>query len=237
MSEKTMPSYTIRTMQLSDSEEVRELWSALEWDIYKYSNEMMLINDPNGVFVAQENATGKLLGVCGCVNLSPELSFVCMYAVREDCQGLGIGTALWAKGIEHMGDRNASLFAANVKMQEIYKNHHNFKAIPQRKRLLMKGKPVVNALTASISGICLVDMNDKNIADVIEYDKQVCDGVDRSAALRALNGTFDNINSVAINDNNQVMGYCVVSETVSVIVRGWGPMGAGMLDQSQTGTL
>ncbi|CAG2103218.1 unnamed protein product [Medioppia subpectinata] len=157
----------------------------------------------------------KLLGfICG-VNLSPELSYGAMYAVRQEYQGLGIGSTLCDKLIVHFGDRNVCVYAGDQKMYNKYKDLYKFNAIPQRKRLIMKGKPVVNGLTASIRGISLVDMNDKNIADVIEYDKQVCDGLDRSAQLRALNGRFENINSVAINDNNQVMGYCSVSETAS----------------------
>ncbi|CAG2100147.1 unnamed protein product [Medioppia subpectinata] len=209
MSNKTIPSYIVRTMQLSDSQEVRQMWTSLDLDVYKYANEMLLLTDPKGSLVAEDITTGNVLGVCSGVNLSPELSYVVIYAVRDEWQERGIGTALWDKAVEHMGDRNISLFASNDKIVDL-----NFNAVHQRRRHVMKGIPIITDLINKIDGITLVDMNDNNIADVIEYDKQVCDGLDRSAQLRALNGSFKSISLVAVNDSNQVMGYCFLSKTV-----------------------
>ncbi|CAG2103007.1 unnamed protein product [Medioppia subpectinata] len=182
------------------------------------SAQLRALNGPFnsiGTVVAQDITTGELLGVCQCVNLSPELSFLMVYAVRQEYQELGIGSALWDRVIEHIGDRNVFLLSSSKKMQDLYKNKHNFRFVPQRRRLVMTGKPVVNNLITTIDGISVVDINDSNIADVIEYDKQVCDGLDRSAQLRALNGQFKTASLVAINDNNQVLGYCFISDTVS----------------------
>ncbi|CAG2100127.1 unnamed protein product [Medioppia subpectinata] len=285
-------------MQLSDEKSVQQIWLSIGWDLLEGEHEMLLMTDPNGLFVAQDINTDKVLGVCCSVNLSqeisfiyeygvlkecqglgigtalwekacqlvkvcdgldrsaqlraingpfksigvvaindskqvmgycfvsdtgicsgfnlsPELAYMCVYAVRPEYQGLGIGTALWDKAMKHMGDRNASLFGNNQKVNDIYKNKHNFTFIPQRKLLRMRGKPVLNNLITSIDGIFVVDMNDKNIADVIEYDKQVCDGLNRSAQLRALNGPFKSIGVVAFNDRKQVVGFCFASETLS----------------------
>ncbi|CAG2100152.1 unnamed protein product [Medioppia subpectinata] len=202
-------------MQLSDNEEVRDVLVSVNINQFKYANEMMLITDPEGAFVAQDITTGKLLGLCSGINLSPELAYMCIYAVRPEYQGLGIGSALWDKAIEHIGDRNATLYASEPKVIDVYKNRQNFNKIPERRGLIWKGNFVTESLITSIDGISVVDMNDKNIADVIEYDKQVCDGLDRSAQLRALNGQFKTTSLVAINDSNKVMGFCFLWETVS----------------------
>ncbi|CAG2103008.1 unnamed protein product [Medioppia subpectinata] len=215
MSVKTIPSYTIRTMQLSDSEEVREILTLVDLPHHPNEIKLMIITDPEGTVVAQDITTGKLLGYCSILNLSSELSYVFVYAVRPECQGLGIGTALWDKAMKRVGDRNITLQASEPKVIDIYKNRQNFTLIPERRLVIASGKPVVNALMASITGICLVDMNDKNIADVIEYDKQVCDGLDRSVMLTALNGRFETTSLVAIKHSNQVMGYCVIFELLS----------------------
>ncbi|CAG2100151.1 unnamed protein product [Medioppia subpectinata] len=213
-SEKTMPSYTIRTMQLSDNEEVRDVLVSVDMNQFKYTTEMILTTDPEGAFVAQDITTGKLLGLCSGTNLSPELAYLCIYAVRPEYQGLGIGSALWDKAIEHIGDRNASLYASEPKVIDVYKNRQNFNKIPERRELVYKGNFVTESLITSIDGISVVDMNDNNIADVIEYDKQVCDGLDRSAQLRALNVPFKTASLVAINDSNKVKGFCFLWENI-----------------------
>ncbi|CAG2170740.1 unnamed protein product, partial [Oppiella nova] len=221
------PSYIIRKTQLSDCEEVRQIWNSVGFQFFRFGNEVMLQTDPNGIFVAQDTDSGQILGSCSGVNLSPDLSFVGQYAVRHEYQGLGIGKALFDTVSEHMGDRNASLFAANQKMFETYRDKNGYKAIPQKRILHMKGrfspKGLIDrpfspkGLIDSIDGISLVAINEDNIEDVIQYDREVCDGVDRSAMLSATYKTGDNINLVAINDRNQVLGYCFVMEASSGI--------------------
>ncbi|CAG2112381.1 unnamed protein product, partial [Medioppia subpectinata] len=159
---------------------------------------------------------GRILGACSGVNIGPDLSFVGQYAVRAEYQGLGIGKALWVKAMKNMGDRNASLFAATVKIFTIYRDVHHFSAVPKKRIIHMKGEFAPNIdITDRIDGISLMAINEDNIRDVIEYDKQVCDGLDRSAMLSALYKSPENINLVAVNERNQVLGYCFVLDTSS----------------------
>ncbi|CAG2179194.1 unnamed protein product, partial [Oppiella nova] len=150
------PSYIIRKTQLSDCEEVRQIWNSVGFQIFRFGNEVMLQTDPNGIFVAQDTDSGQILGACSGVNLSPNLSFVGQYAVRHEYQGLGIGKALFDTVSEHMGDRNASLFAANQKMYETYRDKNGYKAVPQKRILHMKGPFSPKGLIDSIDGISLV---------------------------------------------------------------------------------
>jgi ribosomal protein S18 acetylase RimI-like enzyme len=76
---------------------------------------------------------GEILGVCTGVNLTPNFAFIGQYAVRPQYQGLGIGSALWKKVMEHIGtERNISLFAVE-EMFETYQKKGGFVIVPQKK--------------------------------------------------------------------------------------------------------
>ncbi|CAG2112225.1 unnamed protein product [Medioppia subpectinata] len=170
--------------------------------IIKYANEVRIQLDPNGIFVVEDNDSRKLLGYCAAVNLSNELAYIGGYCVRPEYRGHGIGKDLWNTGMAHMGDRNIAIFALNYKMFEIYRDLQNFNCIPDRRILNMRGQLNPSKdLIDTIDGISLVSVNENNIRDVIEYDKQIP----------------ENIHLVAINDRKEVVGYCFVVEMCSGI--------------------
>ncbi|CAG2107388.1 unnamed protein product [Medioppia subpectinata] len=167
MSANRKPSFIVRHFQLSDCEEVRQIWNELHFMGTKYNNEIMLKTDPKCIFVAQDIDSGKLLGMTSGINISPELAHVGQYGVKPEYQGLGIGSALWDEMMAHMGDRNVSLYAATPK-------------------IFAKGYVNTSNLVDSIDGMSLVPIDDNNIGDVIEYDKSVTNGVDRRLMFEAL---------------------------------------------------
>jgi len=62
MCEKIKPNFIIRELKLDDCEEVRNIWTEVEFVIAKYINEVMMKIDPKGIFVAQDIETGKIIG-------------------------------------------------------------------------------------------------------------------------------------------------------------------------------
>ncbi|CAG2166080.1 unnamed protein product [Oppiella nova] len=146
------------------------------------------------------------------VNVSEDFAVIGGYCVKPEYQGHGIGNNIWNSGMAHMGDRNIGLIAANMKMFEIYRDRHHFKCI-REPVLYMRGQLALDRdLIDHIKGVSLVAMNEDNVRDVIEYDQQVC-GLDRSVMIEGFYKTADNVSLVAINDRNQVLGYCLIMET------------------------
>ncbi|CAG2116632.1 unnamed protein product [Medioppia subpectinata] len=218
MSVRKIPSFIIREIRLSDCHEVREIWKSSKSNVIKCGPEAMFTTDPKGVFVVENTDSGKVFGYVSAVKLSPELAFIGGYAVRAEYQRLGIGKTLWDKAMAYMGDTNVGLFAANLKMFAIYRDLYNFQQIPDRMAQHMRGPLNISRdIINSIDGISLEAINENNIRDVIEYDKQVCDGLDRSNYLSALYKIPENIHLVAINDRKEVVGYCFVIDTCNGI--------------------
>ena len=52
--------------------------------------------------------------MCSGINVSPGLGFMGSYAVRTEYQGLGIGSALWRKAMEHIGNDLAGVVVGHV---------------------------------------------------------------------------------------------------------------------------
>ena len=152
------------------------------------------------------------MGTCSGINLSPELAFIGLYAVRPELQGLGIGSQLWHKVMQHIGsERNVGLYALPL-MADKYKNKYNFSMIPKKQIMKFEGKFKDNYdLIENIDGISLVSINEDNIQKVIQYDKEVCEQtMDRTVLLTQLYKTAETVNLLAINESNEVMGYCFI---------------------------
>lgn len=58
MAEKQELNYIVRNMTQTDLDGVRELWSMVNFVLFKYANEVFQQIDPEGFFVAEEVGTG-----------------------------------------------------------------------------------------------------------------------------------------------------------------------------------
>ncbi|CAG2168808.1 unnamed protein product, partial [Oppiella nova] len=206
-------NYIVREMQLSDCREVHEILESVGFPTHKHQSEVIMNIDPNGQYVAQDIDTGKLLGyLCG-VSVTEDLAYFGSYSVRPEYQGQGIGKALWAKTIEHLGDRNLGLLSHKQNTFEFYRDVRNFRYISDRRVIVMAGPLTPNPqLIDNIDGISLVTIDGHNVRDVIEYDKHVS-GLDRSVLIESLYKIPENINLLAIDDHGHVVGYCFIHET------------------------
>jgi hypothetical protein len=61
MSAKVKPSFFIRELELNDCEQVRNIFTEVNFDSAKYNNEIMMKIDPKAILVAQDVKTGKII--------------------------------------------------------------------------------------------------------------------------------------------------------------------------------
>ena len=112
--------------------------------------------------------------------------------------------------MKHIGtERNLTLFSFE-RMFANYRDRSNFVVIPQRCGLWFTGKATTNQLIEAIDGISVLPISEDNIEKVVQYDREVC-GVDRSPFIRELLKIKEYVNRVALNEKDQVVGYCVVT--------------------------
>jgi hypothetical protein len=61
MSAKVKPSFIIRELEFNDCEQVRNIFTEVNFDAAKYNNEIMMKIDPKAILVAQDVKTGKII--------------------------------------------------------------------------------------------------------------------------------------------------------------------------------
>ncbi len=65
-----------------------------------------------------------------------------------------------------------------------------------------------------LDGVSLVRINQYNINAVSEYDKQICDGLDRRQLIEEYCKTPETVCLAALNlDNHQIICYCIITAT------------------------
>jgi len=166
------------------------------------------------IFIFNIINSGKILGAINGINLTSDFAFIGQYAVLPQYQGFGIGSALWKKVMQHIGtQRNISLYATK-RMFQNYRDKYGFIIVPEKRIHLYTGKVNTDRLVKQIKGITLCRINPYNLQSVAEYDKQICDGLDRSVVIDEYSKSLETISLTAIeNETNRVMGYCIVTAT------------------------
>ena len=114
--------------------------------------------------------------MCAGVRIHPEIGFIGLYAVRPDLHGRGIGSAMWSKMMEHIGNSNAGLYAVEEHLK-MYRDNAGFKNFDDRKLIIFESGPNdrlnVDILVSSIRGIKCFSLDEKFFDAVIEYDHNV----------------------------------------------------------------
>lgn len=110
--------------------------------------------------------------------------------------------------MEHIGkDKNVSLFAAEA-MFEKYRDRSGFTIVPQKRLHYYYGTLNCDRLLKSVAGVTLTEISADTIDRVAHYDKLVT-GIDRKVVIESLAKTNGNVTAVALNQSQQVLGYCV----------------------------
>ncbi|XP_054165705.1 uncharacterized protein LOC128963230 [Oppia nitens] len=206
-------------MQLSESDAVIQMLRAGGFKHgLRHGPKIFRTIFPSGVLVAIDRSTEKIIGFCLGVNIASDLGFVGGYCVLPEHRGKGVGQSLWASAMANMGDRNVGLFAVSDTMGDIYKIRCGFKFIPDRRVVNMAGNVEVNDnVVKSIDGITLCPINDELLPLVSKYDSIVTNGLDRKDYINEVIKSPDTWNLVAINENQEVVGYCIVYVAIAEI--------------------
>src|SRR4051812_28754921 len=123
-----------------------------------------------------------ILGFCNGNNISPELAFIGQYEVRPEFQKLGIGMKIWNRVMEHIGPKRTIGLFTVPPMSDLYRDKCNFSVI-QRTTHCLDGKVDSSKLIQAIDGISVVPISEDNIEKVIQYDKQIWNGLDRTVLI------------------------------------------------------
>ena len=117
--------------------------------------------------------------------------------------------------MEHIGtERNISLYSMPYMVNK-YKTKSNFLIVSEKELSLFYGRYEENKNFIDYIGeISLSPMNENNFEKVVKYDKDICDGLEREYMFRELIKSEGNVNLVAINKMNEVVGYCFICLTV-----------------------
>ena len=155
-----------------------------------------------------------MLGFVTGLNLSEDLAFIGDYVVRNEYQGQGIGRALWNNALRHIGsDRNLALHSA-TDMTLKYKNNSGFVVDSGIQIYLFEGKIDCSLMLGRVEGISVIPINEENIGKVIQYDRQVCGGIDRTILIEGQVTGPDIVAMVALH-RQEVVGYGVVCVSIA----------------------
>jgi hypothetical protein len=118
--------------------------------------------------------------------------------------------------MEHIGtERNISLYAGD-RMLEFYRNKCGFVIVPEKRIHIYDGKVNFENLIKQLEGVSLVLINEYNVIAVSEYDKEICDGLDRRQLIEECCKTPQTVCLAAVNkENHQIMGYSILKATIS----------------------
>jgi hypothetical protein len=116
--------------------------------------------------------------------------------------------------MEHIGtERNISLFSAD-RMFETYRNKLGFVIVPEKRIHFYTGKVNCDNLIKQLEGVSLVLINEYNVIAVSEYDKQICDGLDRRQLIEEYYKTPETVCLAAVNEeSHQIIGYSIITAT------------------------
>ena len=100
-----------------------------------------------------------------------------------------------------------------------YKNNSGFVVDSGIKICLFEGTVDYNLMLERVEGISVIPINEENIGKVIQYDRQICGGINRTILIGCQVRSSDIAVMVALNDRQEVVGYGVVCVTIANTVR------------------
>uniref|UniRef100_T1KSU3 N-acetyltransferase domain-containing protein n=1 Tax=Tetranychus urticae TaxID=32264 RepID=T1KSU3_TETUR len=163
LSTGTLPDgtkYHVRLMRLDDVDEVLQVWKSI--GLYEGTNTIQSFHaiDPEGFYVAVSEKDGSIIGEVGAVFIEPTTAFIGLYAVRPDCQKMGVGYAVWKQMMKHVGEANVGLYALDTQY-DMYRNKAKLEIedpvkIVEFKKIGETSPETLANLTQSINNVELV---------------------------------------------------------------------------------
>jgi GNAT superfamily N-acetyltransferase len=97
-------NFTLRCLTSNDLSEVDRLRAALGWNQTISDWQRLLALSPEGCFAAEQD--GGIVGTCTTVSYGNALAWIGMMMVHPASRGLGIGSALLRRCVEHLRQRS-----------------------------------------------------------------------------------------------------------------------------------
>ncbi|XP_054154432.1 uncharacterized protein LOC128952974 [Oppia nitens] len=178
-----------------------------------YSVETYLKIDGNGFYVAIDDITKEVIGVCGGPMLRPDLAFIGLYAVDQRYSGRRIGQKLFHIVLSYIGNQqNVALFSVPDKLG-LYRDRLGFRVVSDQTMVIYTGT-VANVRQCSTDadsddGIHVLTQLTDDLIDrqIVDYDRHI-HGLSRDRLLGLSLRESGCRRAVAVDNNNkQVMGY------------------------------
>lgn len=149
---------------------------------------------------------GEILGMCAGVFVDPSVAFIGLYAVRPEYQGLGIGIKIWQEIMDHIGDRNAGLYAVPEHLHT-YRDLAGFSVQDSIRMIVYESDCLLTTedLVKAIGNVFVTEITDHLMERVARYDQSVAQ-VDRSHLLRLTFHQKDTFSLVAFETNRSRLG-------------------------------
>lgn len=157
------------------------------------------------------------MGMCAGVFVDPDTAFIGLYAVRPEHQGLGIGIRMWQKIMEHVGDRNAGLYAVPEHLHT-YRDLAGFSIEDPIKMIVYESDCILTTedLVKAIGNVFVTEITDQTFDRVARYDRGVT-YVDRSRLLRSNFNQKETLSLVAFETTRSRDGSDEASEVRKVV--------------------
>ena len=144
--------------------------------------------------------------MCAAVFVDPHVGFIGLYAVRPEYQRLGIGIRIWRRVMQHVGQRNAGLYAVPEHLHT-YRDLAGFSVEDSIKMIVYEsdGIGATDDLVKAIGNVVVAEITDQALERVARYDESVT-RADRSQLLRATFRQKDSLSLVAFETNRSRLG-------------------------------
>jgi hypothetical protein len=103
-------------------------------------------------------------------------------------------------------------------MSQTYQNKCGFVIVPEKRIQIHAGKANCDNLIKQLIGVSLVLIDEYNVIAVSEYDKKICDGLDRRQLIEEYCKTPETVCLAAVNKDQQIIGYSIMTATNSDMV-------------------
>ncbi|XP_067137432.1 uncharacterized protein [Centruroides vittatus] len=203
--------YSVRKMEEKDIPQVVDIWKETGLAEGVHCVDSWFGFDPDGFYVAA-NDEGFVYGVCSAVNLNQNLSFLGLYAVRNEFQKKGIGLKIWKVAMQHVGERNAGLNSVPEHLHT-YRDLAGFSIVTKWQSIVYESNNICpDNLLKSLKSVEVKTIDESILDDVIDYDCKV-HGFDRSKIVRLSTNETGSV-AVAAKTERGVCGYGSITKNI-----------------------
>ncbi|KAI1288096.1 hypothetical protein HDE_09612 [Halotydeus destructor] len=204
------PEYTVDKMRPEDVQRCLELFARHQLAEAVQGLETYRQLDPDGYWVARDISTGQILAMCGGTNFDPSLGYIGFYATCPDHQGKGLGTSVWSRVMQHLGqDCNIGL-CATPSQAPMYRDKAGFRFQSEHSMIYYYAPGNIEPAKLSakpVNRVTIKSLDDSMMDKVIDYDQQLI-GLNRSQLIRLSVKEESAHTLVALDDSSaQVVGF------------------------------